>query len=155
MLLFVIAIFVPSGFWTVAFDTGGVTTGSITVPLMLALGAGVASMRENGKSETDSFGISGICSIGPIITVLILGLFYPLAETFYDAFRILHKNDNGYTYWDYSGGAFVADLGMRIDYLMLSASLADKLKSCRVMKNIRALPRPSDHAPLMAEFEEF
>lgn len=74
---------------------------------------------------------------------------------YHDAFRALHTKDNGYTYWDYSGGAFAADLGMRIDYLMLSPSMADKLKSCRVMKNIRALARPSDHAPLMAEFEEF
>ncbi|MBQ9266988.1 MAG: DUF1538 domain-containing protein [Clostridia bacterium] len=88
VILFVIAIFVPSEFWAVAFDAGGVTTGSITVPLMLALGAGVASMRENRKSESDSFGISGICSIGPIITVLLLGLFYPLGETTYDVFQV-------------------------------------------------------------------
>ena len=74
---------------------------------------------------------------------------------YYDAFRLLHKKDNGYTYWDYSGGAFAADLGMRIDYLMLSANMADKLRNCRVMKNVRAMPKPSDHAPLLAEFEEF
>ena len=74
---------------------------------------------------------------------------------FYDAFRTLHKTDNGYTYWDYSGGALAADLGMRIDYLLLSASMADRLKTCRVLKNIRSMPKPSDHAPLIAEFEDF
>lgn len=74
---------------------------------------------------------------------------------YHDAFRTLHKNDNGYTYWDYSGGAFAADLGMRIDYLLLSASMTDKLKSCKVAKNIRAMAKPSDHAPLLAEFEGF
>ena len=74
---------------------------------------------------------------------------------YYDAFRALYKNNNGYTYWDYSGGAFAADLGMRIDYLLLSATMADRLKDCRVMKNIRAMSRPSDHAPLLAEFEGF
>ena len=72
-----------------------------------------------------------------------------------DAFRILHKKENGYTYWDYSGGAFAADLGMRIDYFLLSPLMTDKLKACRVSKKTRLMPRPSDHAPLVAEFEGF
>ena len=72
----------------------------------------------------------------------------------YDAFRVLHKNDNGYTYWDYAGGAFAADLGMRIDYLLLSPLATDKLQSCAVDKKPRAMAKPSDHTPLIAEFEE-
>ena len=73
----------------------------------------------------------------------------------YDAFRMLHKNENGYTYWDYSGAAFATDLGMRIDYLLLSPTVADKLLSCRVDRKPRAMQRPSDHTPLIAEFEGF
>lgn len=95
IIVFAIAFFVPPDFWAVAFDTGGVTTGSITVPLMLALGAGVASMRSDSKSESDSFGISGICSIGPIITVLVLGLLYPIENTSYDIFSISEFNSAG------------------------------------------------------------
>lgn len=70
---------------------------------------------------------------------------------FYDAFRTLHPQDNGYTYWDY-GKAYMQDLGMRIDYLFLSAQMADALVSCEVDKNPRVMDKPSDHTVLTAEF---
>ena len=70
---------------------------------------------------------------------------------FYDAFRTLHPQDNGYTYWDY-GKAYMQDLGMRIDYLFLSAQMADALVSCQVDKNPRVMDKPSDHTVLTAEF---
>ena len=70
-----------------------------------------------------------------------------------DAFRAINQKENGYTYWDYSGGALAADLGMRIDYFLLSPLMTDKLRACRVSKKTRSLSRPSDHAPLIAEFE--
>ncbi|MBE6452529.1 MAG: exodeoxyribonuclease III [Alphaproteobacteria bacterium] len=72
---------------------------------------------------------------------------------YYDAFRCLHQTKSGYTFWDYSGGAIYQDLGMRIDYLWLSAKAVDKLKSCEVDKRPRLSPKPSDHTVLMAEFE--
>ena len=59
------------------FDAGGVTTGSATVPFILALGAGVAMVRGGGKSRDSSFGLVGIASIGPIITMVILILVNP------------------------------------------------------------------------------
>ncbi len=71
---------------------------------------------------------------------------------FCDSFRDLHPEQNGYTYWDYSGNAFNLDLGMRIDYLFLSPLLADSLKSCDVDKSARKAEKPSDHTPLIAEF---
>lgn len=71
---------------------------------------------------------------------------------FYDAFRTLHLQEKGYTYWDYGGGAFMQDLGMRIDYLFLSPQMADALVSCRVDKNPRISDKPSDHTVLTAEF---
>ena len=63
-------------FWAVAFDSGGVTTGPMTVPFIMALGVGVCAVRSDKQAGGDSFGLVALCSIGPIITVLILGLLY-------------------------------------------------------------------------------
>jgi hypothetical protein len=60
----------------VAFDSGGVTTGPITVPFILAMGVGVASIRSDKNSQNDSFGLIALCSIGPILAVLILSVFF-------------------------------------------------------------------------------
>jgi len=72
---------------------------------------------------------------------------------YYDAFRMLHYKENGYTFWDYAGGAFANDMGMRIDYLLLSPIVADRLNMCMVDKKIREENRPSDHVPLMIELD--
>ncbi len=73
---FVVSFFLPEGFRTLAFDSGGVTTGPMTVPFIMSLGAGVSAGRagKNKQSRDDSFGITALCSIGPIISVLILGI---------------------------------------------------------------------------------
>ena len=57
-----------------AFDSGGVTTGPMTVPFIMALGVGIASIRNDKHAGDDSFGLVALCSIGPILAVLILGL---------------------------------------------------------------------------------
>lgn len=54
------------------FDAGGITTGSATVPFILALGAGVAMTRGGNRSKDSSFGLVGLASIGPIITMVIM-----------------------------------------------------------------------------------
>lgn len=72
---------------------------------------------------------------------------------FYDAFRSLHPDKTGYTYWDYAGAALPNDLGMRIDYLLLSPDAMDRLKSCEVDKSPRLSAKPSDHTVLKAELE--
>ena len=64
-----------------AFDSGGVTTGPMTVPFILALGVGVSNIRSDRKAEADSFGLVALCSIGPILAVLVLGFFYSSPET--------------------------------------------------------------------------
>ncbi|MDO4547167.1 MAG: DUF1538 domain-containing protein [Clostridia bacterium] len=74
--VFVLAQYVPENFLAVAFDSGGVTTGPMTVPFILALGVGVASIRNDSNSENDSFGLVALCSIGPILAVMILSLIY-------------------------------------------------------------------------------
>jgi hypothetical protein len=76
ILIFVVARFVPGNFIAVAFDSGGVTTGPITVPFILAMGAGVALIRSDKHSQEDSFGLVALCSVGPILAVLFLGIFY-------------------------------------------------------------------------------
>ena len=80
--VFVLAIFAPNDFIPAAFDSGGVTTGPITVPFIMALGIGMASIRSDKHSADDSFGLVALCSIGPILSVLILSIVYePTAET--------------------------------------------------------------------------
>ena len=76
ILTFILAFFAPDTFIPVAFDSGGVTTGPITVPFILAMGAGIASIRSDKDSKDDSFGMVALCSVGPILAVLILGIFY-------------------------------------------------------------------------------
>ena len=74
--VFLLSIFVPNAFLAVAFDSGGVTTGPITVPFIMALGIGMASMRNDKNSGSDSFGFVSLGSVGPIIAVMLLGIFY-------------------------------------------------------------------------------
>jgi hypothetical protein len=75
-LVFGMALFAPKSFLAVAFDSGGVTTGPITVPFIMALGIGMASTRGDSTSQEDSFGMVALSSVGPILTVLILGICY-------------------------------------------------------------------------------
>ena len=74
--IFVLAAFTDRNFIGIAFDSGGVTTGPMTVPFILAMGVGVANIRSDRDAEADSFGLVALCSIGPILAVLILGFFY-------------------------------------------------------------------------------
>ena len=79
---FLLATQVPKDFWAVAFDSGGVTTGPMTVPFIMALGVGVSSIRSDRHAGDDSFGLVALGSIGPIIAVLVLGLVYPAQGTY-------------------------------------------------------------------------
>ena len=79
--VFALAFCAPATFQGVAFDSGGATTGPMTVPFIMALGVGVAAVRsktgKNGKiasSAEDSFGLTGIASIGPVLAVIVYGI---------------------------------------------------------------------------------
>ncbi|MDR1748988.1 MAG: DUF1538 domain-containing protein [Spirochaetaceae bacterium] len=87
-VVFIFAAFTPNTFIPVAFDSGGVTTGPITVPFILAMGLGIASIRSDKDSQDDSFGLVALCSIGPILAVLILGIFYKPSDSLYSALEI-------------------------------------------------------------------
>ena len=75
-IVFLLTVFIPKEFIPLSFDSGGVTTGPITVPFIMALGIGIASVNGGENAKNDSFGLIGLCSIGPILSVLLLSLFY-------------------------------------------------------------------------------
>lgn len=75
-LVFLLAIFVPDRFISISFDAGGVTTGPLAVPFILAYGVGVAAVLGDGRSPNNGFGLVALASIGPILAVLILGIIY-------------------------------------------------------------------------------
>ena len=82
-IIFILMYFTPDTFIPVSFDSGGVTTGPITVPFIMALGIGMASVRSDKNSSNDSFGLIAMCSIGPILSVLLLGVFYQPEDAVY------------------------------------------------------------------------
>ncbi len=75
-VVFTLSFFVPETFVPLAFDSGGVTTGPMSVPFIIAIGTGVASMRSDKGAENDGFGLTALCSVGPIIAVMILGIIF-------------------------------------------------------------------------------
>lgn len=98
MLLFALALLlVVSGneaLLPMAFDSGGVTTGPITVPFIMALGVGISAVLGDRRSKENSFGLVALCSVGPILAVLVLGIF--------------SKNDLTYAVPDYTVNADIA-----------------------------------------------
>ena len=73
LLMIALSLFLPEFFTSISFDAGGATTGPLAVPFILALGVGVSSVH--GNREEDSFGFTGIASIGPVLAVMIYSLF--------------------------------------------------------------------------------
>lgn len=76
LLIIALSYVTPEAFVPVAFDSGGVTTGPVTVPFILALGMGTVSVMGGRSSFGDGFGLVGLASIGPVIGVMILGMIY-------------------------------------------------------------------------------
>lgn len=97
-IIFILASIVPQDFLTVAFDSGGVTTGPMTVPFIMALGIGFSAVRSDKHAENDSFGLVALCSVGPILAVLLLGLPYHPGGSGYEQTMIV-KTDNSVEMW--------------------------------------------------------
>lgn len=74
--ILILSFFTPPDFVPISFDAGGVTTGPVTVPFILALGLGVAAVLGGRSSINDGFGLIGLASIGPVLGVMILGIIY-------------------------------------------------------------------------------
>ena len=85
LVVFALAFFVPRDFLAVAFDSGGVTTGPMTVPFIMALGVGISAIRNDRHAADDSFGLVALCSIGPILAVLALGMIFRPEDGAYTA----------------------------------------------------------------------
>lgn len=104
LAVFILGAFIPEDFLAVAFDSGGVTTGPITVPFILALGVGVSSVRGGKSSHDDSFGLVAFGSVGPILAIMILGIFnnnssyhqesrgMPVANDIFDLLRLFAES---------------------------------------------------------------
>ena len=107
VFVFALAFFVPGDFIAVAFDAGGVTTGPMTVPFIMALGIGISAIRSDERAEDDSFGLVALSSIGPILSVLVLSLIYhpesaeyvpdsiPEIENSVELWEIFYQGDGG------------------------------------------------------------
>lgn len=74
--VFALLIFAPKELLAVAFDSGGVTTGPMTVPFIMSFGVGITAIRSDRHASDDSFGLVALSSVGPIIAVLVLSLIY-------------------------------------------------------------------------------
>lgn len=114
MLLFALVALVLIGgngeFLPLAFDSGGVTTGPITVPFIMALGVGVSATLGDKRDRESSFGFIALCSIGPILAVMLLGVFA--------------KNDLTYTLPDYSMDGYLSALLSTIGHTMYEVIVA-------------------------------
>ena len=70
----------------------------------------------------------------------------------HDTFRLHHEDAGLYSWWDYRGGSFRRNLGVRIDHILATAALAERCTSVTLERELRRLPKPSDHIPVMATF---
>ena len=93
IIAFVLMFYVPEDFRAIAFDSGGVTTGPMTVPFIMALGVGISSIRADRSASDDSFGLVALCSVGPILAVLVLGMIFKPGESDYNIVNELYIND--------------------------------------------------------------
>jgi hypothetical protein len=136
------SFFIPKEFLAVAFDSGGVTTGPMTVPFIMALGVGLASMRNDKNSASDSFGLVALSSIGPILAVLILGcIFKPtsaVVEAVNDIDSILTTRDVvrvfGQSIPNYAWEVFISLMPIALVFVIFQ--LATKRYQKRQLKKI-------------------
>ncbi len=140
MLMFALALMLVvngnEALMPMAFDSGGVTTGPITVPFIMALGVGISAVLGDKHSQENSFGLVSLCSIGPILAVLVLGIF--------------SRNDMTYAVPDYAvsadiAGAFLTTalhtceevaiaLGMIVVFFLICQVVFLKLSRKRLLK---------------------
>ena len=117
-LVFMLAGITNPKFLPICFDSGGVTTGPVTVPFILAFGAGLAaSTASNGRSGEDSFGLTALASVGPILTVMVLSLFLDVDSMVYvwsDNPLTTYETFEGFwpAFFSSAGEHFLGELGM-------------------------------------------
>lgn len=110
----ILSVFVPQNFIPTAFDSGGVTTGPITVPFIMALGVGMASLNSQKGSQESSFGLVSLCSIGPILSVLILSIcFKPKPETSHTSIPTIESTSDAFQ-------AFLTELPKYVEEVLVA-----------------------------------
>lgn len=116
LCVFVLGFFVPVDFRAVAFDSGGVTTGPMTVPFIMALGVGIAAIRTDHHAADDSFGLVALCSIGPILAVMILSLIYRPTESSFSTLMIPQIEDSVELWQLFSEGlpTYIAEIAVSL-----------------------------------------
>lgn len=94
-IIFGLVMFIPEELVPIAFDAGGATTGTISIPFIMTLGVGLVSNRTDKKAKESSFGLVALCSTGPILAVILLGILYnPNVST---DVNLLINNSFGYS----------------------------------------------------------
>lgn len=88
LILSVIAYAVNPTFLAIAYDAGGVTTGAMSVPFVMSIGSGIAAITSQNSEDDTSFGLMAVCSIGPIISILVMGLVGGFSDISYTAHNL-------------------------------------------------------------------
>ncbi|MCM1254237.1 MAG: DUF1538 domain-containing protein [Clostridium sp.] len=96
-----ISLLIEKDFLAVAFDSGGVTTGPMTVPFIMAMGVGLASVRGDKNASSDSFGLVALSSVGPVLAVLLLGCFYHPTQASYAASAVANVVTTRDVVWEF------------------------------------------------------
>lgn len=132
-IVFLLAFFVPKSFLALSFDSGGVTTGPMTVPFIMALGVGVSSIRADKDAENDSFGLIALCSVGPIIAVMLLGIINNVTTFEPTTYPTLTFTDSDDLFWmfikeipKYAGEVLVAIGPIVVFFLIFRAFTGGK-----------------------------
>ncbi len=140
MVVFGLASCVPENFLAVAFDSGGVTTGPMTVPFIMALGVGFSAVRSDKHAEDDSFGLISLCSIGPILAVLLLGILYHPQETGYtpDALPVIGDSLELWSYFAHGFPEYIREIAISllpiILFFLIFQVVSLKLKKKTLLK---------------------
>lgn len=118
ILMFVVMDDSKKSFLPFIFDSGGVTTGSATVPFILSLGAGIAMVRGGKNAQDDSFGLVGMASIGPILTVALMLFILPTSGDFVPTYTSLDDIGNIFLHFIHCLFPFNGGLGSCIEVLI-------------------------------------
>ena len=104
ILVLIFSYFVPKDFIAVAFDSGGVTTGPVTVPFIMAMGVGLCAIRSDKEAVNDSFGLVALSSVGPILAVMLLGIFYQPDGASYAPQALVEAELMSDVFWVFASG---------------------------------------------------
>ncbi len=123
--IFILALITPESFLAVAFDAGGVTTGPMTVPFIMALGVGAAAIRSDKGAKDDSFGLVALCSVGPILSIMILGLLFGADQGQYTPTVIADYNDSRQVWQNFVSGfpTYLEEVGLALSPIIVFFAL--------------------------------